>query len=339
MMLTDPQRFSQLRWLNAVVGVFGILVGVVLIVYGIVGTGSSPQGWMLAAGGFVLFIAIMLMAFSALVVKMESTTSRQLSELRRLKEAVQQALPTLDAIAENTRISDAAKSLAHRDREMDAVRKAIRDDIQAERWESGISLAAEIERRFGYKEEAEAIREELEEARGRAIQAKLGKAIEKIEAHFAEHDWERAEGEIERLGRALPRNAQVARLPALMAERKEQHKEELKAGWNEAVRRSDTDRAIDILRGLDQYLSSAEVHELQNSARNVFKDKLLQLGVQFRFAVTERRWQDALDVGLQLVKSFPNARMANEVREALDVLRQRVAQEDDTSVETAESKQ
>jgi len=34
-------------------------------------------------------------------------------------------------------------------------------------------------------------------------------------------------------------------------------------------------------------------------------------------------WQDALGIGLELIREFPNARMANEVREALDTLRER----------------
>ena len=107
---------------------------------------------------------------------------------------------------------------------------------------------------------------------------------------------------------------------------KEQHKQELRAAWDLAVRRSDTDHAIEVLKELDQYLSPAEAKALQNTARDVFKEKLLQVGVQFRFAVKEKRWQDALDTGLELIRDFPNARMANEVRDALDTLRERSRQ-------------
>ncbi len=337
-MISEPPRFSQLRWLSILAGVFAILMGCVLIVCGYVGVESYSRGWLLAAGGFTLFVGVMLMSFLALVVKIESTVSRQLSELRRLKEAVQQAVPTLDAIAENTRISDAAKSLAHRDGEIEAMRTAIRADIGNDRWESGVNLIEELRRRFGYTAEADAMQKELDEARGQAIQARLGKAIESIEALFKAHDWERADSEIDRLQHVLPNNQQINDLFDRMAELKDAHKEELKSAWSEAVRRSDTDRAIEVLRELDQYLSSAEAHALQASARDVFKEKLLQLGVQFRFAVTEKRWQDALNAGLELVKSFPNARMANEVREALDVIRQRVRGTGITSGEPAESK-
>ncbi|MFQ5591988.1 MAG: hypothetical protein ACE5HE_12550 [Phycisphaerae bacterium] len=338
-MLSEPPRFSQLRWLSTVAGVFGILVSCVLIVCGLTDVGPSGSAWMLAAGAITLFIAVMLMAFMALVVKMESTLVRQLSELRRLKETMQQAVPTIDVIAENTRISDAAKSLAHRDREIEAMRAAIREDISNERWESGLNLIEELKQRFGYKEEADTLQKEVDEARARAIRAQLGKAIDSIETLFDAHDWERASAEIDRLMHVLPRNAQVTSLHERMADLKEAHKQELTEAWNEAVRRCDTDHAIEVLRELDQYLSSAEAHALQASARDVFKEKLLQLGVQFRFAVTEKRWQDALTVGLELVESFPNARMANEVREALDVLRQRVRQGAATAREPAESQQ
>jgi hypothetical protein len=281
---------------------------------------------MVAAGGFALFIAIMMMTVWPLLLKTESTTARELSEVRDLKEAVALQSAKLDLIVENTRISDAAKSVARRDLEMDALRNAIREEIRRERWEVGFTLVDEIERRFGYKQEADTLRKELEDARVEAIQSKLDDAIKLIADHFEAHDWERAQGEIDRLLHALPEEGRVLKLIDEMKARRERHKEELRHAWDEAVRRNDVDAAIDVLRGLDQYLSRDEAQTLQSSARHVFKEKLLQLGVQFRFAVTEKRWQDALTTGLELVREFPNSRMATEVREALDALRERARQ-------------
>jgi hypothetical protein len=40
-------------------------------------------------------------------------------------------------------------------------------------------------------------------------------------------------------------------------------------------------------------------------------------------AVSEQRWRDALEVGLQITDEFPNSRMASEVAEKIDVLRRR----------------
>ena len=316
-------HFSQLRWLQKLVYAVALVGAVVLIGLGIIGYGSSLSVWMVAAGAFALLVVIMWMTSVPLILKMESMTARQLSELRDLNEAVLKQVKVLESIAENTRISDAAKSLSHRDQELDALRAAIRQDLRSEKWEAALNLIDEMERRFGCKEEADQIREELDEVRDEAIQNRLREAIEMIESHFQSHDWDRAQGEIDRLLHALPDNMKVLRLEDRMRMLKEQHKKELKQAWDEAVRRNDTDLAIDILRELDQYLSPTEGQELQDSARHVFKEKLLQLGVQFRFAVTEKRWSDALTIGLELIRDFPNARMANEVRDVLDTLREK----------------
>jgi tetratricopeptide (TPR) repeat protein len=271
----------------------------------------------------VLFAAIWLTTVTPVLLKMESTIARQLDELKDLNEVLPKQLAALLDIAQNTRISDGAKSLARREEELDALRTAIREDIRRERWDAGLSLIDEMETRFGYKEEADRVREELDDARNDRIQAKLAEAVEMIESHFASRQWDRAQSEIDRLITALPEDPRAVSLRERMRSLKEEHKHELKLAWEDAVRRHDTDHAIDILKELDQYLSPAEAQTLQASARNVFKEKLLQLGIQFRFAVTERRWQDALSTGLELIREFPNARMANEVRDVLDTLRER----------------
>jgi len=325
-MPVTPGRFSQLRWLQTVIFVVALIGALLLIGLGLAGYGGSPTVWMAAAGVFGLVMITVMMTFAPLLLKIESSGARQLNELRDLQETVTKQLAQLEAIAENTRISDSAKSLSRRDQELEALRTAIRTDIKSERWEAALSLIDEIERRFGYKEEAERIREELDDARSDHIQSRLSEAIEMIESHFESYEWDRAQAEMERLSRLVGDDPRVKRLPERMKLLRERHKESLRRSWDDAVRRNDTDHAIDILRELDQYMSPEEAQALQNSARNVFKEKLLQLGVQFRFAVTEGRWSDALGTGLELVREFPNARMAHEVREALDTLRERARQ-------------
>ena len=107
-------RFSQLRWLQNLVCVVGVLGALALMGAGLIGYGTYANVWMVAAGAFVLFVVIMAMTFAPLILKMESTAVRQLDELRDLNEAIAKQAVTLAAIAENTHISDAAKSLAHR---------------------------------------------------------------------------------------------------------------------------------------------------------------------------------------------------------------------------------
>ncbi len=320
------ERFSQFRWLYNLICVAALIGAGFVFVSGLAGHDATSATWMAVAGGFAIFVFAIFLVVILLLTKLASTQARQLAEMRDLNELVAKQATKLESISDNTKLSDAAKSLANRENELETLRSAIRASIREQKWEAALGFVGEVEQRFGYKQEADTLREELDDARSAAIQAKLAKALEMIEKHLDEHDWVRAQGEIDRLSRALPGETKVTSLQDRLQSLKESHKVELKREWEEAVRRSDTDHAIDVLKELDQYLSPAEAQEVRNTARDVFKDKLLQVGVQFRFAVNERRWRDALNVGLELVRDFPNARMASEVREALDTLRERASQ-------------
>ena len=89
-----------------------------------------------------------------------------------------------------------------------------------------------------------------------------------------------------------------------------------------AVRRNDIDGSIELLREMDRYLSPQEAAALAESARGVFRKKLHNLGMEFSFAVNEKRWPAAVTTGEQIAEGFPNSRMAMEVRQKLDALRQ-----------------
>ncbi len=336
-MSTTPTRFSQARWLQGVMCCAAMLGGLALVVVGMTGDGQASSVMIAAAGGVLVFLGASLWILTTLALKVEATTYRQLDAVRDANELLARNLERLEAIAENTRISDAAKSLARRQEEMDEIRHAFREDVRNQRWDAAYGLIREIEQRFGNVGEAHRLREELEGARREVIETRLGEAVEMIERHFGERAWDRAQHEIERLRNVLRDDPRVASLQDRLMQHQKQHKEELLREWNEAVQRSDTDHAIDVLRQLDQYLTPGDAPALQETARSVFKEKLLQLGVQFRFAVKERRWHDALEVGLELIRDFPNTRMAQEVRDSVDILRERARSTAGRSAEPARS--
>ncbi len=86
----------------------------------------------------------------------------------------------------------------------------------------------------------------------------------------------------------------------------------------------ETDRSLEILRELDMYLTPNEALALQEAAKDVFRTKLHNLGVQFTLAVSDKRWSSALEIGQQIMKDFPNSRMSVEIRDKLHVLQQNV---------------
>jgi hypothetical protein len=55
----------------------------------------------------------------------------------------------------------------------------------------------------------------------------------------------------------------------------------------------------------------------------VFKEKLNLLSKQFSDAVRDHKWIDAMRVGESISREFPNTRIAQEVREKMETLRQR----------------
>ncbi|MHC5062248.1 MAG: hypothetical protein ACYTFK_14420, partial [Planctomycetota bacterium] len=110
-------------------------------------------------------------------------------------------------------------------------------------------------------------------------------------------------------------------------DKKHARKKILLNAWDDAVQRKATDRSLEILKELDQYLTPNEGLALQETAKDVFKNKLHSLGMQFSTAVSTKSWPKALELGRQISKDFPNSTIAEEIREKMDFLRQKGAEQ------------
>ncbi len=295
-----------------------LIAGVVMIL-----TSRSGGALVLAAGLGLAVFSLLLNALLSIASKSEANVNRIHSLLLDTEESMRRIEPLVRAIAENSQISDAVRSVTHRESEREALRQAIHEEMYSGDWEAATYLINEIERRFGYKQEAENLRQEMASARVMTIEEKIAQAVSHIDKILGERNWDRGRVEIERLMKLFPRHERELRQPKELTRRREAHKQELLVRWNQAVSRNEIDEGISILTELDQYLTREEAQNLQNSARDVFKARLLNLGVQFGLAVSEHRWRDALETGLRIRQEFPNSRMAQEVSERLETLRVR----------------
>lgn len=327
-MKTKTSRLAKTQAIANLTGGLIIAVGLVPIIAGIVRSEGMERFWMVLGGSIVALIGVLTIVLVALQLKMESNSFRLYGQLRDMHELSLKQSALLARIAENSALSDAARSLSNREMEIDRLRETIRTVIRTESWDAGIRLVDEMESRFGFTDEAAVLRSEIEEARHTAMRTKFEQASQMIEHLFKTYDWERAEKEIERLHHALPDEPRVGKLRVALGERKAKRKQELLTVWKNACGRDDVDEAIGVLRELDVYLTREEARELEETARSVFKAKLLQLGTQFQFAVNEHRWRDALEIGVQITEEFPNSRMSKEVAEAMDGLRSRAGAKD-----------
>ncbi len=233
----------------------------------------------------------------------------------------------LRSVNDRLLISDQAKRIAYRQRDRDALRDAIVQDIRNEEYEAALALVVEMAETFGYREEAEQYHRQIDDAQAQRRQELINNAIVRIDEICATHDWDRATHEANRVSRTYPDVANVANLHDRIAEARAAHKTELERAFLAAAENEDVDRALSLMKEMDRYLTPAEAEPYRETARGVIGQKRENLGVQFKLAVSDRDWIAAMNVGQQIISDFPNTKMVQEVRGMLDQLRERAAEQ------------
>lgn len=312
---------------------YGIMVVVALAVFGVgvflaVQEGTRRDWSMLAAGCVSLVLVLTTWPLAMSIAAARDSHIAKVEDLNaRLTDRLQELSIALGDIKDNVMLSDRAKSVAYRDKDRDALRRAIREDIAKRDWEAALALADDMERIFGYRQEAMRFREEIHRQQEDIARRAINDGMAVIDRHCRAEAWSDALREAERLMAAFRGDPTVANLPQEIENRRQGHKKQLLDSWNDALNRRDIDGAIEILKRLDMYLTRAEAETMQDTVRNVFKEKLNNLKTQFTLAVQDHKWAEAVRVGETIVRDFPNSGIAREVKDKLDYLRQRAGEE------------
>ena len=309
-----------------------IFVVVTVVVY-IQVWGSPPRGSKTSSEGAfmetLLFLAnvsvlgVMLLMVSR-VMKIVDTLRDYSHKMEEVTQAMVKIGNELAEINQSTRLSETAKAIAFRDTERASLHEAVSSKLNEHDFEAAYELIDEISQRPGYHELALQLRSEADNHRVALRNERVSAVIAQIEQLFEEHDWSKASVQIEGLVQAYPDSERARALRQRLFTLKEQHKKSLLNEWDQAVQRNDTDQSLAILKELDHYLSPNEALALQEAAKDVFRNKLHNLGVKFSLAVSDKNWSEALDVGQQIINDFPNSRMSEEIRSKIDVLKQNV---------------
>jgi len=245
------------------------------------------------------------------------------AQVSRVEALLDDTVRAIRELAELAPLSDQAKSLLFRDRELEALREAIHEDLMKQDYATAEALVETIETRLGFADEATRLREEIQRSRVATVEEKMDLALQRIDDLCAAYKWASAIRESQRVLRVFPENPKASSLPDRIKQARNNRKRELLQAYGEAIRKNDVDRGIDLLQDLDAYLTPQEGAALQESARGVFKARLHNLGVQFAICVTDQRWTDAIAAGKEIIQGFPNSRFAQEVREKMDLLQSR----------------
>src|SRR5205823_8064243 len=106
-----------------------------------------------------------------------------------LNERLQYISVLLNQVSEQQLISERAKGIAFRENERDALRRAIREDMQRKDYDAAMMLANEIESVFGYKQEADRFREEIYNSRDLEVRKIVNEAMANIDRHCQAEQW------------------------------------------------------------------------------------------------------------------------------------------------------
>jgi hypothetical protein len=346
-----PDEMGRFEWVARItrvvfVGTVGLLAvalvaTVAMTVISLLGSeasGVNPVLWVLL---MVVELVAMMWAFVLygmirVLVANEGAAAGATARISRVETLLDDTSRAIKELAELAPLSDQAKSLLFRDRELEALREAIHEDLIKQDYRTAEALVESIESRLGFADEAARLREEVEASRSATLEEKIDQAIERIVGLCEVRNWSRAMRESQRVLRLFPDNPKVASLPERIKAARTAHKRELLQAYGEAVRKNDIDTGVELLKQLDMYLTPQEAAALEESARGVFKARLHNLGVRFAICVTDQRWDDAIAAGEGIITEFPNSRFAQEVREKMNLLRSRVAAEEAEEAESAE---
>ena len=274
----------------------------------------------LAAGAW----AVAAMGVVDILVAGRQDTDNLSGRIERVEAVLESQAESLTRLIDLATLSDRAKSLIYRERELEAFLETIHAALMRQDYDSAESLIRMVEQN-GYAAEAERLRQEVAASHRTTNDDKVEGYIERINEILARFDWERAKREAARLLQVFPESQRVQDLPKVIEQARTRRKRDLLQRYGEAVRKNDIEAGIELLKQLDRYLTPREAAALRDSARGVFRAKLHNLGVQFAIHVADQRWAQAVDCGEQIMRDFPNSRMAHEVREKIEILRSRAA--------------
>ena len=270
---------------------------------------------------------IVLIASAVRACRLLDILRQNAARLEKVINSMEKTRAAITQIDQNTRLSESARAIANRDSERQSLREAVFDKLQQKDFEATYQMIGEIAENTLHKNLAQQLKAEVDNYRGSSGQERADQEIAHIETLFETQQWAKAGDTIEKLIASAPDSEKANAMRQKLVDKKEERKKVLLNAWDDAVRRQATDRGLEILRELDSYLTPNEALALQEAASDVFRNKLHNLGVQFSLAVSGKQWAKAVETGQQIIKGFPNTKMAQEIREKMDILKANVARQ------------
>lgn len=308
-------RKARPAGLSTILSILGLLYALALVLACVLLATARVE---VGAVGVLLVLTTAPIAF---VMAANQGTSADREVLTRLDELIRVVRETGGQSA----LSDDARRLLNRDTEREILRNAIREEIDANNWDAALVFVHELADRFGFRRDAEEFRQLIREARASTMESQLNESIGFLDQLITQKRWAEGLEEAGRIQRLFPDSPRVERLRERVMQAKTSYKDDLERRFYTCSTSDDPQEAMALLRELDPYLTPEEAEPLRELARGVIGKARDNLGARFKLAVKDRQWNDAVRLGEEIIREFPNSRMAEEIREVLDGLRRRAS--------------
>ncbi|MDD5011999.1 MAG: hypothetical protein PHQ00_07745 [Phycisphaerae bacterium] len=316
-MKTNPSKMIWLtRWHLFFAVLAAVAIASLLVASAVPAVKIISVVLLLLAAAAGIFIIIFLLNH---LVEITSAHQQKLEQINELLSANKELL---EQTADTTRLSDAAKSVLYRDTDIQQLSAAVMQKLHQQDLKATYTMIENIARKTDYHALAEELEMFADSYRDATEQERVNQIAAYIEKLLDQRQWTTAAAYIENFIKKFPDSEKALSFRQKLTDKKEQRKRQLFAEWDSAVKRQDTDKSLAVLKELDFYLTPSEGLALQESASEVFKNKLHTLGVRFALCVSEKRWADAITTGKEIIKGFPNSRMADEIRGKMSILRE-----------------
>lgn len=303
-----PAKGSQV-WLAATA-----IMCIVAIVVSII---AAKQGQMVVGGVGIIIVLTMspialMMASERAKPRTRTPTSEQIDELTKL----------VRSISDSANLSEEARRALNRANERDLLVQEIENKIARQDWSAAEVLTTELAERSGFPEEADRLRKRLEEARAEVRDAAVVEAISYLDGLILQRRWDVAFADAARIARLHPESPMAKDLVHRVEHGKDMVKAELQERFLAAAQHNHGTEAMSILKDLDTYITEQEAEPLREIARGVIARTRDTMGAEFKRFVQEKQWRQAAELGERIIAEFPNTRMAEEIRQVIEGVRE-----------------
>ncbi|HMN96304.1 MAG TPA: hypothetical protein PKC43_08335 [Phycisphaerales bacterium] len=325
-MPASPPPISGSRRRDAMIFAALATAGVLILLAVLTATRPDLGAWtqtLFAASGIGAVVALCTAFAIAGLSGSEGDAARS---VRTIEDLLREQVRLLAQVHEHTMLSEGGKRLLYRAKELDLLRHAIEEDIARGDYDAALTMCTTMAEEFGFRVEAETFRETIESMRREHVERSVQESLAALDAALNDRDWMAARHEAARIRRLYPDAPAVDDLEPRIERARQAHKTAMIERFVTAADHGEDETAMALLRELDRSLSREDAAMLQERAQGVVARHRENLSVQFNIAVRDRNWAEAVRVGNDIVREFPNSKMAEEVRSMIDVLQTRATQ-------------